>query len=132
MSEQIFFLNTSDILRFIWSCKSYCKPIFPKMQRTYSFFAKLLFLRPLIFQVCDSSPFKCHFQNKYCISDEGGVCFWKIYFLKIWPQGGKRVALLNFTNNLRKFPDIFELCKEEEKKVKGKLFWKYGIRFWVK
>ena len=43
-------------LRFIWPCKSDCQLIFPKMQRTYSFFAKLWFVRPLIFQICDSSP----------------------------------------------------------------------------
>ena len=36
-------------LRFIWPCKSDCQPIFPKIQRTYSLFEKLWFVRPLDF-----------------------------------------------------------------------------------
>ena len=34
-----------------------------------------------------SISFKCHLQNKFHISDEEGVCFWrKKYFWKIWPK----------------------------------------------
>ena len=42
-SESInLFSRSQDIkLRFIWPCKSDCQPIFPKMRRTYSLFAKL-------------------------------------------------------------------------------------------
>ena len=36
--------------------KSDCQPIFPKMQHTYSLIAKLGFVKPLIFQIPDSSP----------------------------------------------------------------------------
>ena len=54
--KDIFTRDESVRLRFIWPYKSDCPPIFPKMQRIYSLFAKLWFVRRLIFQIRDYSP----------------------------------------------------------------------------
>ena len=54
--EDTLIFPTAGILKFIWPCKIDWQPIFPKMQRTSSLVAKLLFVRPLICQICDSSP----------------------------------------------------------------------------
>ena len=43
-------------LMFIWPCKSDCQPIFTKMQHSNSISTKLWFVRPLIFQFRDFSP----------------------------------------------------------------------------
>ena len=44
------------ISRFILPCKSDCQPIFLKMQGTYSLYAKLWLVKPLIKQIHGSSP----------------------------------------------------------------------------
>ena len=73
-----------------------------------------------------SISFKCHLWNKFRISDEGEVRFWKKYFLKIGPQGG----LHNFTRNLNVFLDILKFRKEYKKL--GKNFFDNVVSDWQK
>ena len=80
------------ILRFMWPCKSGLHPIFPKMQCTHSLFAKLWFVRPLIFQIRDSSPqylSNVTFGTSFAIQMREEYDFEKNIFWKLDFKGGK-------------------------------------------
>ena len=124
-----------DILGFIWPWKSDYQPIFPKMQRTYSLFAKLWFVRPLIFRICDSSP-------RYLSNVTFGTSFTfqmrkkYIYEKNIFENCTSRGVNSGVAQFQRQFAHVsrhFEICKENKKKiVQKKLFWKFGLRFRIK
>ena len=102
-------------LRFIWPCKSDCQPISPKIQRTYSLFVKLWFVRPLIFKIRDSSPqylSNVTFGTSFAFQIRKEYVFEKNIFWKSDLKGG----------NLHMFLEISQLTIETKKSLERNYF----------
>ena len=77
-----FLPSGPHILRFIWPCKTDCQPIFPKIQRTYSLFCKIVICkapdfksRILLLDIFQMSPSKQVLHFRWV-----GYIFEKIFF----------------------------------------------------